>query len=157
MCRLSPFPFADASRDYQQLRLRYPQLHVAGEFAWVRALWPDSPALCAPSFAPLVNPAAFFVGTKQGAALLRRMDPADAPPAPPAGGPPPRFFVRVMLAQGLDAQWWEAQDPKHLSKARPRPPAGAPPQLQRPFGRTSPFRSHLSLSLAPLPVGRTAP
>ena len=62
VCRLTPFDFTGALRDYQQLRLRYPDLHVSSDFSHVKCMWPDSSALTQPTFETLVSPAAFFCG-----------------------------------------------------------------------------------------------
>ncbi|EKX34407.1 hypothetical protein GUITHDRAFT_119409 [Guillardia theta CCMP2712] len=114
LLKIAPFPFSTVHRDYQQLRLRYPRLHVAQDFSRALCLWPEG-EFGKGGELPLVSKTRFFCGAKKDQHLFRRL-------AEPSKAPPHQFTVKynakVMLLQGLPDLWWEAggTSKAHLGK-----------------------------------------
>ena len=114
LVNVKPFPFTTVERDYQQLRLRYPKLHVAQDFQKVRAIWPDSAASEDVINFPLENPVAFFCGDKKHSGILKRS--TTAPMLKASTSAPKKFNAKVMLLEGLPKDWLTALEEKHMSK-----------------------------------------
>lgn len=97
LVKVSPFPYTTVDRDYQQLRLRYPKLHVAQDFTKVSAVWPDEKKSEDVINYPLQNPVNFWVGDKKYPNMLRR---TSAEPLPKSqSSQPMKFNAKVMLVQ----------------------------------------------------------
>jgi len=97
LVKVSPFPYTTVERDYQQLRLRYPKLHVAQDFTKVSAIWPDEKKSEDVMNYPLQNPVNFWVGDKKYPNMLRRTS-AEALPKSQTSQPV-KFNAKVMLVQ----------------------------------------------------------
>ena len=69
---MTPFPYTTVERDYQQLRLRYPRLHVIDDFTKLSCIWPDKVASQDVISYPLEAPVKFWVGDKKTEAKVRR-------------------------------------------------------------------------------------
>jgi len=114
LVKVSPFPYTTVDRDYQQLRLRYPKLHVAQDFTKVSAVWPDEKKSEDVINYPLQNPVNFWVGDKKYPNMLRR---TSAEPLPKSqSSQPMKFNAKVMLVQGLPKDWVNNLEDMHLSK-----------------------------------------
>ena len=116
MVKVSPFPFTTLERDYQQLRLRYPNLHVAPDFCKVKCLWPDGSSSEDALTFPLENSVHFWCGDKdkKHPEMLRRYT-AEASPKSSTSAPK-KFNAKVMMVQGLPKTWLKDLEEKHITK-----------------------------------------
>jgi hypothetical protein len=73
LVKVSPFPYTTVERDYQQLRLRYPKLHVANDFQKATCVWPDAIASGNMLEYPLDNQVSYWTGDKKNPSMLRRL------------------------------------------------------------------------------------
>jgi len=93
LVKVSPFPYTTVERDYQQLRLRYPKLHVATDFQKLKCIWPDSVASGNMLEYPLDNSVSYWAGDKKNPHMLRRFTKDPLPKSQTSGARSPFALV----------------------------------------------------------------
>ena len=107
LVKVSPFPYTTVERDYQQLRLRYPKLHVANDFQKATCVWPDAIASGNMLEYPLDNQVSYWTGDKKNPSMLRRFTKEALPKSQTTGTRasfpycPRFFFLRILRLNRL--------------------------------------------------------
>jgi len=114
LVKVSPFPYTTVERDYQQLRLRYPKLHVATDFQKLKCIWPDSVASGNMLEYPLDNSVSYWAGDKKNPHMLRRFTKDPLPKSQTSAST--KFNAKVMLIQGLPKDWLNLLEETHMSR-----------------------------------------